>query len=422
MKKIIAIVLSVVFLFSFTACNDKKAADPTPVKKVKIGAILLHNETVGYDKNFIDALEGAKANIGADKVEIIYKKDTPETVKAYDNAVDLAEQGCDIIFADSFSHESFIIKAAKEYPNIQFIHATGVNAKLSGLANMHNAFARIFEGRYLAGVIAGMKMNELIAAKKITEAQAKIGYIAAMPYAEVISGYTSFYLGARSVCPSATMEVTVTGTWADYAKENEAAKLLIKDGCVVISEHADTYGSSEACEANMKSGGISYHVGYNIDFNDKAPTANLVSSKINWLPYFENAIKMVQTSGTIAVDTCEGLEDGTVALTAFNDATVTADMKAKFDEVSKKIISGETKVFDVTTFKLADAKVLEKAYIFPDMYKVDKDGHLTYYMADAIADAKFAPDTQVILNGEFSESTVRSAPYFNIIIDGVTLK
>jgi len=430
MKKIIAIALSVMFLFSFTACSDKKTSDTSPntspntssVKKVKIGAILLHNETVGYDKNFIDALEAAKASIGADKVEIIYKKDTPETVKAYDNAVDLAEQGCNIIFADSFSHETHIIKAAREYPDIQFIHATGVNAKLSGLANMHNAFAKIFEGRYLAGVTAGLKMNELIAAKKITEEQAKIGYIAAMPYAEVISGYTSFYLGARSVCPSATMEVKVTNTWADYAKENEAAKLLIKDGCKVISEHADTYGSPEACETNMKAGGISYHVGYNIDFNEKAPLSNLVSSKINWETYFVNAIKMVQTGGTIATDTGEGLKDGSVALTDFNDAIVTPDMKAKVDEVSKKIISGETKVFDTNTFKLADAKVLEASFIFPNMYKVDKDGHLTSYMADAVADEKFTPDTQVIKNGEFSESTVRSAPYFNIIIDGITIK
>ena len=420
MKKFVVMLMAVCLLFAATACNgttNEAGGDD----EFKIGIILLHNETVGYDKNFIDAIEAAADELGLMDSQIIYKKDIPEDSKCYDACVELAEEGCDVIFADSFSHEAFVIQAAKEYPNIQFLHATGQNAVIENLPNFHTAFADIYQARYLAGVTAGLKLNQLIADGTITEEEAKIGYVGAWPFAAVISGYTSFFLGARSICPSATMRVTYTSSWADYAKEKEAANKLINEGCVLISEHADTNGSPEACEEAMKNGKIAYHVGYNIDFTSVAPTANLVSSKINSAPYFVSAFGNAMKGEAIDVDWCAGLVNGAVLLMGYNDANVTAEMKEEINAVSQKIQSGEIKVFDTSTFTDKNTAVLEANFIFPDMYKVDEEGHLTEYMADAVADADFAPDTQVIKDGCFEESTVRSAPYFNVIIDGVIL-
>lgn len=425
-KKLVALLLAVVLVFSFAACSGGKSntegkAGKTSASNIKIGVILLHNETVGYDKNFIDAIEGAAKALGIDSSQIIYKKDTPESTKCYDNAVDLAENGCNVIFADSFGHEPFVIKAAKEYPEVQFLHATGQMAQIEKLDNYHTAFARIYEARYLAGVIAGLKLNELIDAKTITADQAKIGYVGAKPYSEVISGYTSFFLGARSVCKSATMEVTYTDSWADYAKEKEAANKLIEDKCVLISEHADTNGSPEACEEAMKEGKIAYHVGYNIDFNNVAPTANLVSSKVNWEPYFEYAFKCVMDGTAIDTDWCKGLDTGSAELIGYSETNVTDAMKKTVEETSQKIIDGSLKVFDTSTFTVSP-KTLEANSISSENYTIDEDGHLLTYMADAVYDDQYTPDTQVIKDGEFSESSVRSAPYFNVIIDGVTIK
>lgn len=427
MKKFLAMLLAVCLIFAMTACTnngtnpDDKAGNNDANKDFKIGIILLHNETVGYDKNFIEAIDAAVAQLGLDPSQVIYKKDIPEDAKCYDACVELAEEGCDVIFADSFGHEAQVIKAAKEYTDIQFLHATGQNAVIEKLPNFHNAFAKIYEARYLAGVTAGLQLNKLIAEKKITEAEAKIGYVGAWPFAEVISGYTSFYLGARSVCPSATMQVTYTSSWADYAKEKEAANKLINDGCVLISEHADTNGSPEACEEAMKNGKLAYHVGYNIDFTSVAPTANLVSSKIDWTPYFVYAFGNVMKGEAVDTDWCGGFDKGSVRLFGYNDANVTAEMKEEINAVEAQLKAGKLNVFDTSKFTVTNTAVLEANFIFPDMYKTDAEGHLTEYMADAVADPEFKADTQVIKNGCFEESTVRSAPYFNVIIDGITL-
>ena len=457
MKKFLAILLAAVLCLSLAACGgnggdettaagettaaeETTAADTTAegdttaaseekatadqLSKLKIGIVLLHNETVGYDENFINSVKNAVKNLGLDEAtQVIFKKDIPEDKKCYDACVELAEEGCNLIFADSFSHEEYVIEAAKEFTDVQFFHATGVNAKIVNLPNFHNAFAKIFEGRYLAGVVAGLKLNELIEAGTIKEDEAKIGYIGAKPYAEVISGYTSFFLGARSICPSATMEVTYTNEWANLAKEQEAAKKLIKDGCVIISEHADTDGSPMACDDAMtKENKTVYHIGYNIDFNDVAPTANLVSSKIDWTPYFEHIFNGVAMGAELENDYCGDFTTDSVLLTEYNDKNVTDEMKAKVDEVKADLESGKIKVFDTSTFTVKDESTIktnEANFVLADNYKTDADGHLTSYMADAVADEKYTPDTDVIKDGEFAESSERSAPYFNVNIDGI---
>lgn len=426
MKKIIAALLAVLMLFTLAACggNGDDTTEPdagneaTGLEDIKIGVIVLHNETVGYDENFMIAVEAACDELGIDKdTNLLYKKEIYEDSSCYDACVELVEDGCDLVFADSFGHEEFVIKAAREYPDVQFFHATGNNAKLVELDNFHNAFASIYEGRYLAGVIAGLKLNELIENGTITAEQAKMGYISAKPYAECISGYTSYYLGAKSVCPSATMTVTYTDSWADLALEQEAANKLIKAGVVLMSEHADTDGSPMACENATKGGSPVYHVGYNINFNDIAPTANLVSSKIDWTPYFKHIITSVAEGKDVEADYCGTLETGSVILTEYNENNVTEEMKAKVEEVKAGLLDGSIKVFDTSTFTVTLDRP-ENAFVVAE---VDDEGHLTSYTADAVVDEAFTADTEVVIDGEVAESYYRCAPYFSIIIDGIEI-
>ena len=251
MKKLLTLVLALVLaLCAFTGCKNDNADDNADgyVPDITVGLITLHDDLSTYDANFINAFKQAGKDLGLSEDRIKIKTGIPEGTECYTAAKNLVEEGCDVIFADSFGHESYVLQAAREYPNVQFCHATGTQAQEAGLANFHNAFASIYEGRYLAGVVAGLKLNEMIDSGKITAAQAKMGYVGAFTYAEVISGYTSFYLGAKSVCPSVTMDVKFTGSWYHEIGEKTTANALIDGGCVLISQHADSMGAPNACE------------------------------------------------------------------------------------------------------------------------------------------------------------------------------
>lgn len=303
--KILAILMALALVFSFAACGGKDdgnkdsstnapAADVTKsASELTVGFIFLHDENSTYDLNFINAAEAACKATGA---KIIKKTNVPENSACYEAAADLVDSGCDIVFADSFGHEDFIIQAAKEFPNVQFCHATGTKAHTENLANYHNAFASIYQGRYLAGIAAGMKLNEMIAAGQFKAEKAKIGYVGAFTYAEVISGYTSFYLGAKSVCPTATMEVIFTGSWYDEAAEKEAANKLIANDCKLISQHADSMGAPTACETK----GIP-NVSYNGSTLAACPKTFIVSSRIDWTPYMTYMIECVANGKAIDV-------------------------------------------------------------------------------------------------------------------------
>ena len=393
MKKLLAILLMVVMVFSLAACGDN--ADSDKGESLKVGFIFLHDEQSTYDKNFIDA---AKAACKEMNVEYVQKTQIPESQKCYDAAVELIESdGCDIIFADSFGHESFLIKAAKEYPDVQFCHATGTQAHTANVKNFHNAFASIYEGRYLAGVAAGLKLNEMIDDGKITAEQAKMGYVGAFTFAEVMSGYTSFYLGAKSVCPSVTMDVKFTGSWYDEQKEKEAAQALISGGCVLISQHADSMGAPTACET----AGVP-NVSYNGSTVAACPNTFIVSSRIDWTPYFKYMIKCVQDGTEIAADWTGTIETGSVVLTDVNEKAAAEGTAEKIADVKAKLLDGSIKVFDTANFTVGGNAV-------------------TSYKADVDTDAEFAKDTEVIEDGIFYESKHRSAPYFDMEIDGITL-
>lgn len=390
MKKVLALLLAVVMILGMAACGAKKPAD----EKMKVGFIFLHDEQSTYDKNFIDAAKAACEKMG---VTMVQKTQIPESNACYDAAKELIEvEECDIIFADSFGHESFLMKAAQEYPDVEFCHATGTQAHTAGLKNFHNAFASIYEGRYMAGVVAGLKLNEMIEAGKITKEQAKMGYVGAFTFAEVMSGYTSFYLGAKSVCPSVKMDVKFTGSWYDEEKEKQAALALIDGGCVLISQHADSMGAPTACENK----GIP-NVSYNGSTAAACPETFLISSRINWAPYFEYMITQVKEGKEIAVDWVGTLENGAVMLTELgkNVAAGTAD---KLELVKKDLKSGAINVFDTRNFTV-------------------KGEILTSYKADVDFDKDYAKDTEVIENGVFYESKFRSGPYFDLEIDGITL-
>ncbi len=399
MKKITALLLALVMVFALCACgnNDKPAGGDDADDALKVGFIFLHDENSTYDLNFMNAAKEACANLGLSEDQYIFKTNIDETQECYDAACELADAGCDIIFADSFGHEAFLMEAAKEFPEVQFCHATGTNAHTAGLDNFHNAFASIYEGRYLAGIAAGMKLNEMIDAGEFTADEAKIGYVGAFTYAEVVSGYTSFFLGARSVCPTATMEVTFTGSWYDETAEKEGANKLIANGCKLISQHADSMGAPTACEL----AGVP-NVSYNGSTVDACPNTFIVSSRIDWAPYYEYVINAVKNGETIDADWTGTLATGSVVLTDINEQAAAEGTAEAIADAKAKLEDGTLFVFDTANFTV-EGKTLDS------------------YMADVDSDAAYEKDTEVIENGIFMESKFRSAPYFDLQIDGITL-
>lgn len=412
-KKIVAIILSVLLVVAcFAGCSSDTTENDSAAQTtdIKVGFIFLHDENSTYDKNFITAADEACETLGIAPENVIKKTNIPEDQTCREACDDLVDQGCDFIFADSFGHEDYIIEAAKAYPDVQFCHATGTKAHTENLPNYHNAFASIYEGRYLAGIAAGMKLNEMIADGKITEDQAKMGYVGAYTYAEVISGYTSFFLGARSVCPSVTMEVSFTGSWYDETAEKEAANKLISNGCVLISQHADSMGAPTACEA----AGVP-NVSYNGSTVSACPNTFIVSSRIDWAPYLEYAIKAVMDGTEIAHDWTGDLTTGSVVLTDVNEQAAAAGTQEAIDKAVEEMKAGTLHVFDTSTFTVT---VTDSTNVNA---KVDADGHLTSYMADVDTDANYTADTEAVADGYFHESEYRSAPYFDIQIDGINL-
>ena len=401
-KKLLALVLVLALVVSLAvalaACDPKdNGGDGIDLK---FGLICLHDENSTYDKNFIDAAQAACDALGA---ELVITRNIPEDNSCYDAAADLVDQGCDVIFADSFGHETYMIQAAKEFPDVMFAHATGTKAHTEKLPNYFNAFASVYDARYLAGVVAGHKLNEMKAAGK--QGTPKLGYVGAYTYAEVISGYTSFYLGAKSVCPDVVMDVQFTGTWYGTTAESEAAIALItttpdREGAWIVSQHADSMGAPNACdEADVP------NVTYNVSTVAECPDTYLVGSRVNWEPYFEYLIETVAAgekpdydwTGTLATGSAELLAYGNNISQAIKD-----DVAAKMAELK----AGTLRVFDCDTFTVGGEE-------------------LTSYLADVDDMGDNVKETEVIKTEKgityFAESVYRSAPYFDLRIDGITL-
>ncbi len=391
-NKIIVLCIILTMIVGLIGCGNTTANDVD--LPMKVGFIYLHDEQSTYDLNFMEAARKACEACG---VECINKVNIPEGGECYETAMSLVDMGCDIVFADSFGHEDYMIQAAIDAPNVQFCHATGTKAHTTSLPNFHNAFATIYEGRFLSGIAAGLKLCEMLEAGEITEDELLIGYIGAHPYAEVISGYTAFYLGAKYIVPDVKMKVQFTGSWYDEALEKEAANSLINQGCKLISQHADSMGAPSACE----NAGVP-NVSYNGSTLQACPNTFIVSSKIDWTPYFEYIINCVKNNNPIDTDWVGTIQTNSVQMTEINHNVVSTNVEEYFNSIISQFNSGELHVFDVNNFTVNGEK-------------------LTSYMADVDTDDAFEPDTEVISDGYFHESEYRSAPYFDLHIDGIEI-
>ncbi len=402
MKKTIVLVLAIamVLVFAFTGCSAPAASSAT-----KIGVILVHDENTGYDFAHIDGIKKAAAAVGIADDQIIWKYNVPEDEKCYDTATDLVEQGCTYIFSDSYGHQSYMQQAASENEDVTFISMTGDQAALSKLPNFKNAFNDTYESRYVSGVVAGMKLAELVKDGKVTDknmvdGNIKIGYVGAYPYAEVVSGYTGFYLGVKSVVDNVVMDVSYTNSWYDPTAEAEAANSLVSSGCIIISQHADSTGAPGACEALLKGGTTVYCVGYNVDMLSVAPTAALTSAQNDWSVYYTYAFNCIKEGKEIDTDWAEGYNEGAVMISKLG-ASCAAGTDKKVAEVEAALKDGSLNVFDTANFTVGGEKVT------------------TYLAIDTNND--WVGDTgEAIENGIFMESTLRSAPYFGLRIDGIT--
>ena len=411
LKKVLAIVLVVAVLaavgIALTACNDDEKKEEIvlpPYEKLenpdysglqipadfKVGFIFLHDENSTYDKNFIDAANAATAALGLTQEQVLFKNNIAESEACYNAARELVDAGCDVIFADSFGHEDYMLQAAREFPAVQFCHATGTKAHIENVDNYHNAFADIYEGRYLAGIAAGMKLKEMYgdANGAVSDANAKMGYVGAFTYAEVISGYTSFYLGAKSVVPNVTMDVTFTGSWYNETAEREGANKLIAKGAKLISQHADSMGAPSACEQ----AGIP-NVSYNGSTYSACPNTFIVSSRIDWAPYFKYMIAQTVKGEAIVDDWCGTLATGSVVLTNLGAAAAEGTVEA-IVAARTKLANGELHVFDTKNFTVK---------------------------GEACTTAVIDGTYEAVSDGYFHESEYRSAPYFDLQIDGITL-
>ena len=421
MKKALATLLAASMVFSLAACGSSSTADTTAAAEesseageaaesteatgettdVKVGMVCIGNDNMAYDRNFYMAADAAKEELAKKgiNVEWVYTYDHPEGDVVAADCEELADAGCAAVILNSYGMEPAMLTVAADYPDTVFCSLTNEASRSDSLENTVNAFPSIYEGRYLAGIAAGMKLNEMIANGDITEDQAVMGYVGAYTYSEVVSGYTAFYLGAKSVCPSVTMLVEFIGSWGDPAVEAQTAQDLIDRGAVLISQHSDATTPATTAQEN----GV-YSVGYNISMIDVAPESSIISSRIDWTNYFVYVIETIVNGGKVDQDYMQhGVADGDIVLTELNDKIAAEGTAEAIAEAEEKIKSGELHVFDTSTFTV-DGKTLESSLI--DM--------------DADFDAS-DDETDAVSDGYYHESYYKSAPSFSEKIDGITL-
>ena len=421
MKKFLAMLLALTMALSLAACGEKKEEAPaetpaeTPaeestVSDVKIGLICVHDINSGYDAAHIEGLTAACEELGIDvDTQVVFKYNIPEDETCQDTAVDLAEQGCTIIFSDSYGHQMHMQAAAEEYPDVTFVACTGDLAANSGLSNYKNMFPYTYESRYVSGVVAGMKLKELMDAGTVTDPY--VGYVGAYPYAEVVCGYTAFLLGIQSIVPEAHMDVQYTNSWYDPSKEAETANALMARGCVIIGQHADSTGAPSAVQEALEKGTVAYSVGYNIDMLSVAPDAALTSAQNNWSVLYKHMLEKFMAGEEVPTDFACGYADGAVMISALGGSCAEGTQEA-VDAAWAGIKDGSLKVFDTSKFTCQPST--------DGSYQVDADGHVTSAFGldtngDWVNDAG-----EAIEDGAFAESVLRSAPYFGLRIDGIT--
>ena len=434
MKKLLALLLALTMVFAFAACTTDEGNDEEnngeanngetngegTESALKIGVILLHDESIGYDFAHMQGIRTACETLGIDwndNNQVIWKYNIGEDESCHSAAVDLVDQGCNVIISDSYGHQSYMTLAASENPDVQFLIATGDTAAVDPYDNTHNFFTHTFESRYVSGVVGGMKLAEMIEEGVLTEdnynedGTIKIGYVGAYPYAEVVSGYTAFYLGVKSVVDNVKMDVTYTNSWADATAEQQAAEALLARGCCLISQHADSTGGPAAIEAAVQNGAVCYYVGYNIDMLSVAPTAALTSAQNNWSVLYRDTLEKFINGEEIPVDFAVGASEDAVMISKLGPECAEGTQEA-VDAAWAGIKDGSLKVFDTSKFTCQPST--------DGSYQVDADGHVTSAFG-LDSDGDYVNDTgEAIVDGAFQESVLRSAPYFSLRIDGIT--
>ena len=426
MKKLLGIVLSCAMVFSMAACGatattttstaastestGEAAAEGGNASDLKIGVILVGDETEGYSAAHIEGIKNAAAELGMADDQIIWKYKVEESSDCADAAEDLVGQGCQAIFSNSYGHQTYMVEVAEKYPDVTFVSMTGDFAAISGLDNFKNAFTSVYESRYVSGVVAGLKLKELTESGELTpetqpenfdaDGNVKIGYVGAFSYAEVVSGYTAFYLGVKSVFPTVTMEVMYTNSWFDISKEGAAAEALVANGAVIVGQHADSTGAPAAVQKLKDGGKICYSVGYNIDMLSVAPTAALTSAQNNWAVLYQHMLEKFLAGEEVPTDFACGAADGAVMISALGESCAEGTQEA-VDAAWAGIKDGSLKVFDTSTFTVGGETVTTA-------FGLDTDGDWVNDTGEAIVD------------GAFQESVLRSAPYFALRIDGIT--
>ena len=400
MKKLLSVLLVLVMVFSLAACGSGDNGGEAEGEVYNVGMICIGDENAAYDRNFYMAADAAKEQLAAKGINIewTYTYNHPEGDPVATDCRDLGDAGCIAVFCNSYGMEPAMLTVAPEYPDTVFVGMTNENSWKDDLDNTVNAFPSVYEGRYLAGVAAGMKLQEMIDNGEIKADEAVIGYVGAYTFAEVISGYTAFFLGAQSVCPSATMMVEFIGSWGDPTMEANAAQDLIDKGAVLISQHSDSTTPATTAQKN----GV-YHVGYNLDMSDVAQDASIVSSRIDWTNYMVYVIETIVNGGKVDQDYKQhGYADGDVKLTDLNENVAAEGTADKLAEVEAALADGSLQVFDTSKFTVG-GKELKSAFA------LDTDGD-------------FTPDKEeAVFDGAFHESYFQSAPYFAQRIDGITL-
>lgn len=419
-KSLLALFLAALMLFAVgceTATTTTTDTDNANTSSgLKIGVILVGDETEGYTLAHMDGIKDAAKELGIDPdKDIIWKKKVDESDACYNAAKELVASGCKLVISNSYGHQDYMSQAAEDFKDVNFVSMTGDYAAISGNSNFYNAFTRVYESRYVSGVVAGMKLAELIKDGKITDANysgsnIKIGYVGAYPYAEVVSGYTAFFLGIKSVVENVEMEVYYTSSWFDIEKEAAAAETLMADGCVIIGQHADSTGAPTAIQKALDSGKVAYSVGYNVSMLDVAKDAALTSATNTWSAYYKELFAAAKDGKEIPQDWAKGFDDNAVAITELGTSCAEGT-KEKVEEVEKAIKDGTLKVFDTSKFTV-DGKAVTSNPV--DLSYIDFTTNTVVHQGETVETIKTENGVSY-----FDESSFRSAPYFSLRIDGI---
>lgn len=389
-------------------------------KTLNVGAILIGDETEGYSEAHIKGIEAAKKTLEAKgaKVNVSYEKKVPEGNEVKTKVETLTSAGNNIVITNSYGHQDAFGEGQFDvtaHPTVDYISMTGDRACLSDAANYHNAFNATYQSRYIAGYVAGLKLEEMVNSNSIPAASLtangdiKLGYVGAFNFAEVVSGYTGFFLGVQSVVPNVVMDVKYVNSWWDHDAEKSAARDLIANGALIVSGHADSTGAPEACEEAYKSGTTVFNVGYNVSMLEAAPSCSLTSATNDWSVYYTHAFFNKITGAAIEKDWSQGYENGAVAITKLNYkcfATSKDELDNKVKARAGQVRDGSVKVFDCSKWTV-DGEHLDEYYI-------------TDSWSTVIGTQCIKTDNNCTFFDESNASQVRSAPYFDVRIDGIT--